>query len=158
MVTRPSGYTTWNGPYIADIASGDFAKDGWGVAYSYSGGVTIQSTGSGATITKQFAFATTDFTANTIQGVVHDAAGLPPGSANNTNITVSLTHPNGAGGTVTTSVTPTPTGAFTLSSIPVGSYPLQIIHNVGPDTIIIQIDVLPLSMVTVPATFGVALW
>ncbi len=158
LVNQPAGYTTWNGPYMTDNGSGDYAKDGWGAAYVYSGGTTIQSTGSGSTITKQLATAIGDYTSNSVRGVVHDAAGLPPGNANSANVTVSLVHPNGSGGLTTTSVNPSSTGAFTLSGIPVGSYDLQIVSATGPDTLTERINILPGSTVTVPATFGVALW
>ncbi len=158
LVTQPSGFTTWNGPYISDDGSGEYAKDAWGTTYTYSGGATIQSTGSGSTITKQLGSATTDFTSNTVRGVILDAAGLPPGSANGGNVTVSVTHPNGAGGVTTTSVNPTQTGAFTLSGIPIGNYSLQVVDNVAPDTVVANINVLPRSITTVPLAFGVALW
>ena len=158
LISQPSGYTTWNGPYITDNGSSDYTTDGWGAAYVYNGGTTIQSTGSGSIITKQLATAIGDYTSNTVRGVVHDAAGLPPGTANSSNVTVSIVHPNGSGGLTTTSVNPSATGAFTLSGIPVGNYDLQIVFSTGADTLTEQINVLPGSIVTIPATFGVVLW
>ncbi|MEA3297326.1 MAG: prepilin-type N-terminal cleavage/methylation domain-containing protein [candidate division Zixibacteria bacterium] len=62
LVINPGGYSTWEGPYIRDDfytspsgSESEFKVDAWGTPYSYSGGVTISSTGSGSTITRKIA-------------------------------------------------------------------------------------------------------
>lgn len=158
LVTQPAGYATWNGPYIADNGSGDYAKDAWETAYVYTGGATIQSTGSGSTITKQLCATVSDYTSNSVRGVIYDAAGLPPDKNGKANVTISLTYPDGAGGLTTTMINPSTTGAFVLNGIPVGNYDLQIVNATGPDTVTEAISVLPNSTITVTARFGVVLW
>jgi prepilin-type N-terminal cleavage/methylation domain-containing protein len=62
LVRKPDSIPAWNpfihigwkGPYV-DSTGGDYLKDSWGTAYTYNRAArTIQSTGSGSTITITF--------------------------------------------------------------------------------------------------------
>lgn len=62
LYQNPGGYSTWRGPYATNRfaqAIDDYKRDAWGDMYSYSGGLTITSTGSG-TMTRQLAATTSD--------------------------------------------------------------------------------------------------
>lgn len=157
LVTNP-GYGTWNGPYLQNAADNGYAADAWGTSYVYSAGTTIQSTGSGSNITKQFGSAVSDFTGNTVRGTITDARGIPPGSIYRDSVTVSVVHPDGVGGVVSSSVLPAPSGAFTVGAIPAGNHTLRAVYVPLSDTVVEQISVAPGATVTVNLTFGVALW
>ncbi|MCH7877943.1 MAG: prepilin-type N-terminal cleavage/methylation domain-containing protein [candidate division Zixibacteria bacterium] len=145
LVTNPGGYTTWNGPYVRDNFNentDDFKTDPWNTNYVYTGGLTIQSTGSGANITKQFANISADLLSNTVRGVILDRDGAPPG-ADSVNVTVTLTYPDGVGGLTTTTVTPNSAGSFTISGIPMGNQSIRSVYSTQNDTAETFVSVAP---------------
>lgn len=157
LVTNP-GYGTWNGPYLENAADNGYATDAWGAPYVFSGGTTIQSTGSGSNITKQFGSAVSDFTGNLVRGTITDARGIPPGSIYRDSIVVSVIHPDGAGGVISSSALPAPSGRFAVSPIPVGNHTLRAIYLPQADTVVEFISVAPGATVTLNLNFGIALW
>lgn len=140
------GFGTWNGPYLPPAFAQDstgFKMDEWGTYYSYTGGVTISSTGGGATITKKIADATSDYLVNSFSGVVADGAGSAPGAVYQDSVNVIITIPNGAGGTVNKTVHPNAAGSFTLDSLPVGLHPLRVVYTPSFDTLQRYTTILP---------------
>ncbi|MEW5875756.1 MAG: prepilin-type N-terminal cleavage/methylation domain-containing protein [Candidatus Zixiibacteriota bacterium] len=138
LVTNPGGYATWDGPYVsgrfAEDATG-FKSDAWGSAYTFTGGITIASTGGGATpMTRAVASAATDVTNTAVSGTITDAAGNPPGDSS-IAITISLTYPDGAGSTTTVSASPGSGGAFTFSGIPIGNHGVIGVYRATDDTV-----------------------
>jgi prepilin-type N-terminal cleavage/methylation domain-containing protein len=146
LVSNPGGYATWDGPYIppgfTQDASG-FKTDEWGQPYSYSGGITIVSTGSGSTITKKIADAASDYLLNTVHGLIKDVNDSVPGIIYRDSVDIKITIPDGTGGTLTKSYQPDSAGAFTLDSLPVGQHPLRIIYTPQVDTLMRYLTVLP---------------
>ncbi|MFQ5606678.1 MAG: hypothetical protein ACE5GA_01930, partial [Candidatus Zixiibacteriota bacterium] len=145
LVTNPGGYSTWDGPYVRDNFNenaNDFKTDPWNTNYVYTGGLTIQSTGSGSNITRQFANSNGDLLSNTVRGVILDRDGAPPG-AESANIAVTVTHPDGAGGLTTTTVTPNSSGSFTISGIPMGNQSIRSVYSTQNDTAETFISVAP---------------
>lgn len=143
---NPGGYATWSGPYIKPGFSEDvtgFKTDEWGMAYTYNGGVTISSTGSGTTITKKIANATTDYTLNQLSGTVKDANDSLPGIIYRDSVSIEITIPNGAGGTTTKYYSPEASGSFTLDSLSVGRHPLRIIYVPNADTLHRYVTIFP---------------
>jgi prepilin-type N-terminal cleavage/methylation domain-containing protein len=146
LATNPGGYATWNGPYlspgIAQDTSG-FKFDDWGNPYSYSGGLTITSTGNGTPIVKKLADANSDYLVNQFVGIVKDKNDSLPGAIKKDSVAVKVTIPNGSGGTVTKSYKPNASGLFTLDSIPAGRRSLLVIYTPQNDTLNRMITVLP---------------
>jgi len=142
---NPGGWSTWKGPYVRDNFNentGDYSSDPWGVAYSYAGGVTIQSSGSGSTITKQFSASSAELLSNTVVGTILDQNGTPPGS-NKTNVNIILTRPNGSGALTTTSINPNSSGYFSFSGIPIGAHDLKAVYTTANDTAVTYVTVYP---------------
>ncbi len=140
------GYATWDGPYIENKFQEDltgFKTDEWGTAYSYSGGTTISSTGSGSTITKIITNATTDYLYNTLNGSIKDANDSLPGSIYKDSVDIKITIPNGAGGLLNKTYHLDALGNFTLDSLPVGKHPLKIIYTPNVDTLKRYVTILP---------------
>lgn len=158
LLSAPAGYTTWDGPYIQSSQAGDYPQDAWSVDYIYSGGMTIQSTGSGSTITKTLGPSLAAFTSNSIKGSIVDANRTPPGTANKNNVTISVTYPDGAGGMATSRVSPSSSGLYTIGSLPVGSHEVVISYSSSADTVIEMANITPGATVTIATSFGVALW
>jgi len=160
LVTNP-GYATWKGPYLRNdfMQNGDdYKTDAWGTQYAYSGDVVIASSGSGSTLSRQIANNASDLTNNSIQGTIQDAAGLPPGSQNNT-VDITLTYPDGAGSMATTPVeTPNASGNFSFSGIPVGHHTLRAVSTITNDTVLSYVTVNPGSNAICNMHFGVSLW
>ena len=146
LVTNPGGYTTWDGPYISRRFTQDsdgFKEDAWGNTYTFTGGITIASTGGGSTpMTKSVASAAADLTTNSISGTVNDAGGNPPGDSS-VAITVTVTYPDGAGSTTTSSTNPASGGAFSIPSIPIGIHPVEAVYRATNDTVTAYACVLP---------------
>lgn len=160
LVTNPGGYSTWRGPYIRNNftqAADDYKKDSWNVAYAYTGGVTIASTGSGSNITKQIANAVTDLTNNSVNGVILDVEGIPPG-VYNADVEITISYPNGTGGTITAATNPSASGSFSFSGIPIGNHTVTAINSPTNDTLISYISMPPKSNVIDNLRFGSALW
>ncbi|MCH9032825.1 MAG: type II secretion system protein GspG [candidate division Zixibacteria bacterium] len=145
LVTNPGGYATWNGPYIRydfNEDANDFKTDPWGVEYTYSGSVSIQSTGSGSSITKNFSNSSANLLATSVRGTILDRNGTPPGSYAD-NISVQLSYPNGSGALTTLSVNPNSSGAFSFSEIPVGNHNISAIYQIVNDTLTNFVTVFP---------------
>ena len=161
LVTNPGGYSTWNGPYIrSDFVenSEDYKRDAWSNLYSYSGGVTISSTGGGSSITKQFANSASSLTSNTIYGIVRDRTGCPP-SDSASSVTITVCYPDGGGSTTSSSTTPTRSGEFSYeNSIPVGLHPIRAVVSGVDDTTAKYIAVNPNSKVFAELRFPSDLW
>lgn len=160
LVNRPGGYATWKGPYIRNSfnqASEDYKRDAWNTLYTYTGGVTIISTGSGSNITKQYANSVSDLTGNTIQGVVLDANSNPPGSQNG-NVSMIITYPDGAGSTTSSSVNPSTNGNYSFAGIPIGNQTIRAINSPTNDTLISYVTVLPKSTIINNMKFGSSIW
>ena len=146
LIQNPGGYATWNGPYLAPGFVQDTAgykTDAWGKSYTYSGGPTITSSGSGSTITKKIADAASDYLSNTYRGEVRDSFDSLPGAIYAESVTVAITVPNGSGGTATTSVHPDGAGAFAFNALPVGVHPMRIVYEPNADTLTRYLTILP---------------
>jgi len=140
------GHSTWDGPYLPPEFAQDstgFKIDEWGKPYSYSGGITLNSTGSGATISKKIADAVNDYIVNTLSGVVTDGAGSVPGSNYRDSVEIIITFPNGGGGTASKTIHPNTAGSFTFDSLPVGLHPLNVIYVPNADTLRRYTTILP---------------
>lgn len=143
--TNP-GLGTWNGPYLPPgfIENTDgYRLDEWGDAYSYSGGTTITSNGSGTALTRKIADASSDYLANTLYGTVTDNAGSAPGIDYADSVEIVIYYPNGSGSIVSQSVAPSVSGQFALDSIPVGRHALDLIYTPDVDTVHRYVTILP---------------
>ncbi len=150
LYSDPGSYTTWNGPYISNRftqVADDYKKDAFGTDYTFSGSATITSTGSGSDIVRRVANSTADLLRNTVTGNIYDLDGTPPGSNYKDLLTISLTMPNGSGGTTTKSITPDQGGYFSFDSIPIGNHDLQVIYEPEDDTLYRFVSVVPNSTV-----------
>ncbi|MEE8577511.1 MAG: hypothetical protein V3T31_09675, partial [candidate division Zixibacteria bacterium] len=146
LTVNPGGYTTWDGPYLpAGIAEDSlgFKADEWGIAYSYSGGNSIVSSGSGSTITKRVADQTADYLFNSLIGVVRDNQDSAPDSTDRDSIDITITVPDGIGGTRTENCSVDSAGQFILDSLPAGKHPLEIVYTPNVDTLRRWVTVLP---------------
>ncbi|PKK82912.1 MAG: hypothetical protein CVT49_11415 [candidate division Zixibacteria bacterium HGW-Zixibacteria-1] len=160
LVAAPSGFSTWNGPYISNNfveASDDFKKDGWGVEYAYGGSLTITSSGSGSNLTKQLAADITDLTANSIRGTILDAESIPPGTHSG-EVDVIIEFPDGAGSMSTLTVKPSPSGNYSLAGLPMGNHTITVVSTTTNDTVFSYVTVPPRSSVVNNIRFGYALW
>jgi len=146
LYQNPGGYATWDGPYISPTFAQDlvgFKLDEWGQPYSYSGGTTITSTGSGSTMTRKISDALPDYLLNILRGTITDSAGSPPGSVYADSVGIVITVPNGAGSTTAKTYSPDSTGAFALDSLPVGTHSLRVIYTPNVDTLYRYVTILP---------------
>lgn len=146
LVTNPGGLGTWNGPYVrgrfAQDADG-FKKDAWGNDYTLTDGITIASTGGGVIpMTKSVAASTADLLSTTIVGTVKDAGGNPPDDSS-VAITVSVTYPDGSGGTTSATATPTSGGAFAINGVPVGTRLVTAAYRATNDTAVSYATLFP---------------
>lgn len=161
LAANPGGYSTWKGPYLkSDFVenASSYQRDAWNSAYSYSGGVTIRSTGSGSNITRQFAAAPSDLTANTVTGFVRDVVGAPPGDSAG-NVTVTIYYPDGSGGMTSSITTPSRAGEFTFASaVPIGIHRIQAVVSGANDTSSRYLAVYPASIALADLRFPSALW
>lgn len=146
LISNPGGYVTWKGPYVSRRFAQDaqgFKKDAWGNDYTFTDGITLASTGGGAVpMTKSAAASAADLTATSITGTVTDAAGNPPGDSA-IAVTVSISYPDGAGGTTSASTNPSAGGSFTFNSIPVGVRQLTAVYRATNDTAAAYVASLP---------------
>lgn len=146
LINNPGGYATWNGPYAQNRfsqISSDIKQDAWGANYSYSGGNTITSSGSGSDIVLKVGRVVSDFTLNRVSGKILDRDGTPPPPLYNDSISVRLVFPDGAGGYTAKSVTVIHGGYFAFDSIPIGNHDLEIVYGPLSDTIQNFVSVLP---------------
>lgn len=146
LVTNPGGYTTWRGPYVSRRFTQDsdgFKKDAWGNNYTFTSGITLASTGGGSTpMTKSAAPAAADLTTTPIAGTVTDAAGNPPGDSS-VAVNVTVSYPDGSGGTTSSSTNPSAGGAFAFSNIPVGVRTVTAVYRATGDTVTTYAALLP---------------
>ena len=158
LKTNP-GYSTWKGPYIpagyAEDSTG-YQLDEWGNAYSYSGGLTISSSGHGTPMVKKIADASSDYLLNSFTGIVRDASDSIPGSILRDSVEIDVTIPNGSGSTITKAYYPLANGQFQLDSLPVGQHPLNIIYAPFNDTLARQITILPRQQTSSPSIYKFA--
>jgi prepilin-type N-terminal cleavage/methylation domain-containing protein len=146
LQTNPGGYSTWNGPYLPPGFQEDsigYAYDDWGKAYTYTGGLTITSSGNGTPIVKKLADAVTDYTRNQYAGVIQDVNDSLPGAIRKDSVSIKVTVPNGTGGTTTKTYKPDAAGAFTLDSLTVGRRVVQVIFVPQNDTIQRAVAIMP---------------
>ncbi|RME19247.1 MAG: hypothetical protein D6800_14515 [Candidatus Zixiibacteriota bacterium] len=147
LVSNP-GYATWKGPYIRDdFTSGGadsyFKVDAWGQPYQYTGGVTIVSTGSGSSITRQLAASTNALLSNTVSAVVVDLDRTPPGATYADSVQVLLSYPDGVGGTTTAVGIPGQDGYVQFTGIPIGLHRMQVVYLPTGDTMTQLVSVDP---------------
>ncbi|MCK4633056.1 MAG: prepilin-type N-terminal cleavage/methylation domain-containing protein [candidate division Zixibacteria bacterium] len=147
LVTNP-GYATWDGPYVGDEftaggADDEYQYDAWGQQYSYSGGVTISSTGSGSTITRDIAGSAAELTLNAITTVITDLSHDPPGSIYRDSVKAVLIYPNGTGSTSQRTKYPGSDGLVQFDSIPIGRHTLWVIYVPTNDTLKRAVSVDP---------------
>jgi len=146
LVENPGAYATWNGPYLPpsfNRETNDFKKDAWGVAYGYSGGVTITSTGSGSDIIKQIADNSADLLSNQVAGLIADVNDSIPNDEDTLNVDIVIIYPNGTGGLDTTTQHPENDGSFLTSAVPIGKHPLRVIYTPEVDTLLRYVSVMP---------------
>jgi general secretion pathway protein G len=157
---NPGSFTTWKGPYLgnrfAQVAN-DYRRDAWGIDYSYAG-TTVTSTGSGSPIVKRLAGSPAELVANTVSGNVYDANGTPPGASFFDSITVTLTHPDGAGDVTSRGASVTGGGYFSFASVPIGNHSIAIVYEPTADTVYHFVSVTPGSSVYVQYRLGTDLW
>ncbi|MFQ6007620.1 MAG: prepilin-type N-terminal cleavage/methylation domain-containing protein [Candidatus Zixiibacteriota bacterium] len=149
LVSNP-GYSTWDGPYIRDdfypydtSSETEFKIDAWGTTYSYSGGATISSTGSGSTITRKIANSLDDLLRNTVSAVVTDLDNTPPGTTYRDSVKILLTYPDGVGSMTTLARYPGADGFVSFDSIPIGNHQLQVVYTPNSDTLTRVVSVEP---------------
>jgi prepilin-type N-terminal cleavage/methylation domain-containing protein len=150
LVKNTSGLASWNGPYLHDdylisaaSNSTGFKTDEWGANYSYSGGNTISSNGTGSAITRQIANSVDDLLYNAVAITITDINQIPPGAIYKDSVAVNLTLPNGAGGNVTISRIPTSDGFARIDSVPIGQHELEVIYQPLADTLKRKVTVNP---------------
>jgi prepilin-type N-terminal cleavage/methylation domain-containing protein len=149
LVTNP-GYATWNGPYVRDAFysstssnPAEYRYDAWGKAYTYTGTNVISSTGSGSSLTRQLAPSVSDLISNTVTLTILDISNVPPGPTYADSVLVTLTYPNGAGGTTTATAHPSSGGSVSFSGVPMGRQMLNVIYTPEGDTLKRQVTVNP---------------
>ena len=150
LVSNPGGYATWDGPYLVDDftsggANTQFKYNAWGAAYTYSGGVSITSSGGGLTLTKQLAGSISDLLRNQVSVVVTDLDRTPPGAIYSDSIRFVLRVPNGSGSYTNKTRTPRDDGLASFDSVPIGIHELRLIYLPTADTLLRQIIVCPNS-------------
>ncbi len=143
LITNPGGYTTWDGPYLRDeffnstsSSAYAFKIDAWGAPYDYSGSVTINSTGSGSSITRRVANSSSDLLSNDIHLTITDKNGSPPGNSFKDSMRVVVTFPDGTGSYSSPVSYPSADGSVLVNSLPIGSHLVQLIYLPTNDTIV----------------------
>ena len=160
LVANPGAYATWKGPYIKTRFSqtpDDYKRDAWGVLYSY-GGLAVTSSGSGSSMVRTFGNSVDDLLRNTVTGNVLDYDGTPPGTIYKDSVRLSLTIPDGIGGTTTKTVAPAASGYFSIDSVPIGNQSLKAVYVPNGDTIATFISILRNSSANAELKFTSNLW
>ncbi len=164
LVTDP-GLATWDGPYLKDdfyassaATESEYAIDGWGKQYTYSGGVTISSTGGSTTITRELANNSDVLLYNRVSLNIVDLDHCPPGTIDKDSVRVNLTYPNGLGSYQTDSKFPFADGFVEFDSIPIGQQTLTIVELKNNDTLYRKIYINPNSLYHADVQFPVSLW
>jgi len=147
LLTQPGGYTNWGGPYISDEfsvdgSSSEYKNDGWGKAYSYSGGLTVSSSGGSSTITRTLANSTGDLLRNNASFTFTDLDFTPPGPDYQDSIRFVLTYPSNGSLTSRTDY-PSDDGFIAFDSVPIGIHRLQVIYLPDNDTLTRKISIAP---------------
>jgi len=139
LVSNP-GLGTWNGPYIRDdfyAASGasesEYSYDAWGANYNLNA-TSVASTGSGETLTREFASSSNALLNNTVSVTIIDLDLTPPGTTWRDSLIVILRYPDGSGGTTIASGSPATDGVATFSAVPIGIHDLDVIFTPAADT------------------------
>lgn len=146
LYRNPGGYSTWDGPYTADGYLQDstgFKTDEWGQSYSYSGGLVIISTGSGSTLRHEIGGSADDYLRNTVNVIVTDESGNPPGTTLRDSVSIVLSHPDGTGNIRTRTANPDSSGSISLDSVPAGNHRLLVVFQPTVDTLTRYLNVLP---------------
>lgn len=150
LVTNPSGMATWNGPYVRDDfysaaggPSSEFKIDAWGVAYQYSGGNSIASSGGGTTITRRIANSTDDLLYNQLTVTVVDLDNDPPGNVYRDSVRLILVQPDGTGSFATRTLYPNANGLVVFDSIPIGQQTLRTVYLPTNDTLTRLVNIAP---------------
>ena len=164
LVTNP-GLATWDGPYIKDdyyastgSAESEYTIDGWGKTYSFSNGISITSTGSSTTITKNVAQTPNDVIYNSASFNIVDIDLCPPGTINKDSVIFNLTYPNGLGSYQTDSKYPSSSGFIQFDSIPIGQQTLSVIELKNNDTLNRKIHIDPKSSYHYDIQVPTSLW
>jgi len=161
LVTSPSGYTTWHGPYIRsdfNEDAEDFKRDAWNQLYTYTGGVAIASAGGSAPLTRQFASSASELTANTVTGNIYDGLGNPPGDSA-ASVTLAISYPDGSGGMTSSSTSPTASGGFSFANIiPIGNHNIWGIYSPAGETTSAYISVPPSTKLYCELRFNGGFW
>lgn len=148
LVANPGGYSTWRGPYIVDDLTPDgtnsrFKQDGWGKPLSYSGGITVSSSGGSIAITRSLASSATSLLHNQVAVMITDLNLSAPGNIYRDSVKTILDVPNGSGGTTTKVKFPAADGYLRYDSIPVGRHLLRVVYIPNNDTLRRQVHVDP---------------
>ena len=158
LAQNPGGYATWDGPYMAiGYESDGFKKDAWDVNYVFTD-TLIRSTGSGSNIDKLFANSSADLLNNVVEGIVVDAGSTMPGADYKDSLVIRLVYPDGSGAYTTASTNPDAKGNFSLSNIPIGSHPLNVIYSPDSDTVSYNVSINPGVVVKLSIVFPADLW
>ncbi len=148
LQTNPGGYSTWNGPYILDEfteATNESITDGWGTSFSYAGGITVSSTGSGSSISYTLVKSTTDLLNCGFSGTAEGANRVKPGTSAG-NIIAIVTYPNGVGGFKSDTTSVNSLGVFSFASgIPIGIRSVMIKDTIATDSASSIVRLLPRS-------------
>ncbi len=145
LYTNP-GLSLWNGPYVQIDHTEDtmsYRTDSWGQALTYSGGVTVNSSGHGAPIVKKVCDSTSDYLLNTVVGAIRDKNDSTPGLIKKDSVDILVDIPNGSSGIVTRSYRPQASGSFSCDSVPAGRRFFKFIYTPGNDTVRRYYTVLP---------------
>lgn len=163
LVSNP-GLGTWKGPYIADkfYASiggnaSEFKSDAWGSGYSYNG-LTITSTGSGQTITREVAGNSSELFGNSASFFITDINFTPPGNIQNDSVRCLLRYPNGAGSITTQIKSPTANGYVQFDSLPIGQHTFHMVVENNTDTITKKVTIYPHSTVHTDIRYFADIW
>lgn len=154
LVSNTGGWMTWQGPYIE---AGGGLIDAWGVAYSYRGTV-ITSTGSGDVIDRHFAASPEELLANAVEGYIVDADLEAPGPVFDDSLTLTLSHPDGAGGTALKTLHPRPDGSFRFTGVPIGNHVLRATCPPDTDSTELTVSVMPGRTARVEFILPTDLW
>jgi prepilin-type N-terminal cleavage/methylation domain-containing protein len=162
LQSNPGSYSTWRGPYLkdefSDGSSSNYQVDAWGATYAYTGGVTIASTGSGSSITRNVATSTSDLLNNTVFAVVTDIDASPPGPLNADSVRFILSYPDGTGGMTSQSRFPGADGSAQFANVPIGVHDLQLVYLPTNDTLTRRISVLPGELTSSEIQYPENIW
>jgi len=147
LVSAPGGYSNWDGPYITDEfsedgSSSEFKNDAWGTAYSFSGGLTVTSTGGSSTLTRRLANSSDELLRNNASFTFTDLDFTPPGIDYRDSVRFVLFYPYNGSITSRTNY-PANDGFVAFDSIPIGLHTLRVIYLPSNDTLTRKISVSP---------------